>query len=418
MDVIDDMSLPSVIPTESSPLPLPVSDLTIDIIHAEILSKLPPKSLMRFKTVCKYFDAIISSPEFIRLHLRHSLSSNSRLLVTNGSDHTINMYDLNSHSSAPSVTFRWPTYTTSVVGSCNGLLLLKINYDIGRLLPLALVNPFTRTYIEFQTTDPDIVKGYIGFGFDECSNDYKVVVVSGMNKSYSDYRVTTVYSVNLKSWKVVDRAFTSDFMEEPYTRYNGVLVNDNLLHWIIVKRSDRKRRIGCFDIISETWQEDVLFPDHYYDPTRKGNFLDFGVLDGCLFTSFVNQIELFFDVWVMKEYGVHESWTKLLSINIGADLNGGVVPIANPFDESMIRKSKRGFTKAIAIPGGVIPVACRGIDQTEVLFRKRYDSYTLFWYNWKNNSISKPEIPNVYGHQPYFVKESLVRFPNAKQFDA
>ncbi|XP_074266006.1 F-box/kelch-repeat protein At3g23880-like [Silene latifolia] len=410
MDVIDDLSLLSVQPIEP-----PISDLTIDIIQAEILPKLPYKSLMRFKAVCKSFNVLISSREFIRLHLRHSLSSDNRLLVTKGSVCTMDIYDLHSHSSAPSITFCWPSGSPFVVGSCNGLLLIVVDPYINNLLPLVLLNPTTRTYIEFQSTDTNVVRGNIGFGYDDSNDDYKIVVVSDKHNTFGSWRVTSIYSVNLKSWRVVDQLFTSDFMEEPYSWFNGLLINNHLLHWIFLNQSEHKRSIGCFNVISEKWGEDLHFPYYYYyDCNSTGYFLDVGVLNNSLFTSFVDTVNSFFDLWIMKEYGVNESWIKMLRFNIGDDPNGGVVPINKPFNESLLRMA--GFLTLIEVPGGVIPVTYRGKGRSEVLLRRRRDSYTLFCYDWMNNAIVKSEIPNVYGRRPYFVRESLVRLPGAKLF--
>ncbi|XP_074321744.1 F-box protein CPR1-like [Silene latifolia] len=394
------------------PIEPPITSfLPIDLIHAEILPKLPPKSLIRFKTVCKSFNAIISSPEFIHLHLCHSRSSSNRFLVTNSTPRTTDMYDLDSQSSVPTATFSWP-WDTSILGSCNGLLLLTINCHYSKCLHLVLLNPSTRTYVELHSDDKDVVEGNIGFGFgfDDSNNDYKIVVVSDMSDSSNTWRVTTVYSVNLESWKVVDRSLTSDSMKEQIKWYNGILINNHLLHWIFETEFWNYQRIGCFDVISEEWILDVRFPDYYYDRSNKGNFLDLGVLDGYLFTSFVNRVGSLFDVWVMKEYGVQESWIKLLSINIGNDPSGEVVPIAKLFNESMVINA--GTRWKIEIPGGVIPVACRRPGSSEVLLRNRIRSNKLFWYNWVDNAIIKPKIPSVWRHQPYFVKESLVRLPN------
>ncbi|KAK9733700.1 hypothetical protein RND81_04G085600 [Saponaria officinalis] len=380
-----------------------ISYLPIDLIEAEILPKLDPKSLIRFKTVCKSFNAIISSPEFIDLHLRHSLSSNNRFLVTNRpcSDHIIDMYDLNSHSSVPTATFWWP-WDAYILGSCNGLLLISVTSHYADCLHLVLLNPSTRTYVELHSEDRDVVNGNIGFGFDDHSNDYKIVAVSHISNRTSTWRVTSVYSVNLKSWKVVDRALTSDSLTKSYTRHNGLLISNHLLHWIFESSYGYYQRIGCFDVIDEEWIRDIHFPDHYYNCRHKGEFLDVGVLDGCLFTSFVNRVDLLFDVWVMKEYGVQESWIKLLSVNIGNDPSGELVPIAKLFNESTNET-----------PGGVVPGACCGPGSSEVLHRNRIRSNKLFWYNWVDNAVIKPEIPVVWGHQPYFVKPSLVRLPNA-----
>ncbi|KAG0518947.1 hypothetical protein BDA96_09G221500 [Sorghum bicolor] len=47
-------------------------ELSEEIIVEEILVRLPVKSLVRFKSVCKAWRATISDPIFIRAHLRHS----------------------------------------------------------------------------------------------------------------------------------------------------------------------------------------------------------------------------------------------------------------------------------------------------------------------------------------------------------
>ncbi|KAI8561474.1 hypothetical protein RHMOL_Rhmol04G0342700 [Rhododendron molle] len=44
------------------------------------------------------------------------------------------------------------------------------------------------------------------------------------------------------------------------------------------------------------------------------DFSKVGVLDGCLCAVDIHRPESHFDVWVMKKYGVRESWTKLFVV--------------------------------------------------------------------------------------------------------
>uniref|UniRef100_A0A7C8Z358 F-box domain-containing protein n=1 Tax=Opuntia streptacantha TaxID=393608 RepID=A0A7C8Z358_OPUST len=58
------------------------STLPMGILVQELLPRLPVKSLLRFKCVSKFFQTLISTPEFAQRHLRHSLASDdNRLLI-------------------------------------------------------------------------------------------------------------------------------------------------------------------------------------------------------------------------------------------------------------------------------------------------------------------------------------------------
>ncbi|XP_074266011.1 F-box protein CPR1-like [Silene latifolia] len=247
-----------------------------------------------------------------------------------------------------------------------------------------ILNPSTRTYV---LTDGAPRRGNVGFGFDEATEDYKIVNVldehSSGNGNVVKKRITTVYNVRLRTAKIVDRILPDDSMD---VRFGGVLIDNCLLHWMFWSPSKKKRRIGCFDIRVEKWVDDVMLPEYYYNSEHKKYLLDFGVLDGRLFSSFENRVSSCFDVWVMKVYGVPESWVKLFSVTISVDLIGGIVP-----------------------------VACRGVDSSEVLLRQRHTS-KLFWYNKENGSISVAKVPGCLDHQPYVCKGSLVNLPGAKLF--
>jgi hypothetical protein len=50
------------------------SELIPAKLVVEILCRLPPKSLMRFRCVCKSWNSVINDPSFISLHYLHSPS--------------------------------------------------------------------------------------------------------------------------------------------------------------------------------------------------------------------------------------------------------------------------------------------------------------------------------------------------------
>ncbi|CAL5442266.1 unnamed protein product [Camellia sinensis] len=54
-----------------------MSDLIPDEILVKILKRLPTKSLIKFRSVSKSWNSLITSPNFINTHLTHSLTSNS-----------------------------------------------------------------------------------------------------------------------------------------------------------------------------------------------------------------------------------------------------------------------------------------------------------------------------------------------------
>ncbi|KAM6601922.1 hypothetical protein CsatA_021531 [Cannabis sativa] len=108
---------------------------------------------------------------------------------------------------------------------------------------------------------------------------------------------------------------------------DGVLVG-NALHWVVYRKpvSDVSNLIAAFDIVSE---------EYYVVP--QPNFVDcdfhmtLNVLGSCLclIANYTSERSSYFwetkadriDIWVMKDYGVKESWTKLCSVVPSDEIN-------------------------------------------------------------------------------------------------
>ncbi|XP_074313476.1 F-box protein At4g22390-like [Silene latifolia] len=209
----------------------------------------------------------------------------------------------------------------SVVACCESYLLIGCHEG------LILVNPSTRIYRVLPLVYVPSYSDYVRYGMchcldDEFNNDFKIVTIFRYDKGHYDnvdiVREVVVFSLSTNSWKTVEcKRNGRTWIDDP------VLVQNHLLVMILYDGSHygRKMRIGCFDIKAERWSNDVLLPDILLceietNPTQK--FLDdyyhLGVLDGRLRFSCYDMNKSTYNIWVMKDYGVKESWVELMTI--------------------------------------------------------------------------------------------------------
>ncbi|XP_073120256.1 F-box/kelch-repeat protein At3g06240-like [Henckelia pumila] len=212
-----------------------------------------------------------------------------------------------------------------IFGPCNGLVCIALGENV------FLCNPALR---EFKMLPP--IKfpehyykapsplGY-GFGFEELGGVYKVIRIWDVAHIWLDdseymydsdndvheIRVDLYDSVS-NSWKQIE-ANVPDFSESPSI---GFFFN-GLIHWyavtdhyyIVTDREDRPF-ILCFDISSETFLQ-LDFHDGISPRACGLNLMEF---DGSLAMVFCEEPSVI-EIWVMKEYGDKESWTKQFVIS-------------------------------------------------------------------------------------------------------
>ncbi|XP_021735211.1 F-box protein CPR30-like [Chenopodium quinoa] len=167
----------------------------------EILLRLPVKSLIRFKCVCKFWNSIIKTPNFIKLHFNQSLISNSdrHLLLYDESIHSAELND--NHLSFSELQLPLSTQGVQVFGSCNGIICIANKTEI------VLLNPLTKSHSKVPITpDPNSVKPPVrlfGFGYDSKSDDYKVLkLVQWCPRDDMGICVEVeLYSRNNNTWK-------------------------------------------------------------------------------------------------------------------------------------------------------------------------------------------------------------------------
>lgn len=298
--------------------------LPLDVI-TDILLRLPAKSVLRFKSVCKLWYSLINGPGFIRLHLDRSLATRSnRHFVFRAP--TLHLADFDTFDNA--IELDYPFKETEyggahVLGSCHGLLCL---YAFDCLDSLFLYNPTTRTHkilpffpVSSQFHSP---KGHpdTGFGYDYFSGDYKCVRMyqKFYEESGSFESEVFVYCLKADSWRRVQ--------DLPYYFYyhsgRSALV-DGAVHWVGEDGNGVFVPIVRFDLKDETFSSIPLPPNLHKHIYMR---LSVGVIDECL-CLMVNHL-YHCDVWIMKEYGVPGSWMKLFSVKKRESYEDLVRPIS------------------------------------------------------------------------------------------
>ena len=313
----------------------------------DIHLRLPVKSIVRFRCVCKSWCTLFDDPDFISMHLRQaSANSNGRLLFKHLSSSEQEIYSLRSNIAFAEVSrleVPVPSKTDyyQIVGSSNGLICLTESNFKGSYLSLNtfLWNPAIR---EFQTlpkyhinnfTSPLMVVG-LGFAFHPVINDYKVVrIVYFMRNKTSE---ADVYSLRTGSWREVDANICCYI----HSNVSRTFIN-GALHWLAGKKNEMDNTdnlILSFDMAKDVFKE-MMLPDFGYDGLIRKCLADYkGSLSVLFYDAYHSNENC--DVWVMEEYGVAKSWTKHFTIRHEIEI---IIPFEF-FDngEAILQKKKSG----------------------------------------------------------------------------
>ncbi|AES69470.2 putative F-box domain, leucine-rich repeat domain, L domain-containing protein [Medicago truncatula] len=288
---------------------LPLPTLPFDLI-VEIMCRLPVKLLVQLRCLGKSFNYLISDPKFAKKHLRLSIKRHHLIVCPADLSSRVILYDspISSFFSKSGVTqtqLSYPKFqfeNPTNISSCDGILCLTI--DDGSAI---LWNPSIRKLTKLP---PFFVKGEksfwysaYSFGYDRFTDEYKVFVVSLLN--YERKIEVSVHTLGTDYWRRIQ-----DFPFKNAIRYSGIFVSDTV-NWLTTDLSKSNcDEIVSLDLVNESYQ--ILSSP---DLNRESWRLSMGVLRDCLCLSASSTCDMFFDVWVMKEYGNIDSWTKLYSVS-------------------------------------------------------------------------------------------------------
>lgn len=283
---------------ELAPLPIIPQEIII-----EILSRLPVKSLVRFRCVCKSWLSLISDHQFVKKHLDNLVNDDAldpwKLLIHYPKNNlkSCSLYSIfrEPFGYAIGLDYPWKNLArkVTVLGSCNGLVC------ISTLRGCYIWNPSTREskLLPDPTFESKTYNHVVhGFGYDCSGDDYKLVQI-GCTDSENH---VMIYSLRADSWREIQKIPYKIQLDQ-----SGKLVN-GALHW--EAGGTNEWRLVSFDLAREVFQE-VSQPNY-----GNGDYRLFArVLGGCL-CVLCDRAGNCFDVWIMKEYGVKESWTKFASV--------------------------------------------------------------------------------------------------------
>lgn len=285
---------------------------------ADILSRLPVKTIVHCKCVCKTWSHLLSELYFINLHLSRSpvglliyqrYQSGPDCLKIGELEDKPDHHDVHHDPlirSEPKFGLQ-DTLDLWLIGSVDGLVCLW-RYSVDEATYIC--NPVTREYVLLPDNNY-IRKSYAiviyGFGSVASTKQYKVVrFYQGNYPSEEGSYISecAVYTLGEGQWRCLGHV--------PFLvggRQTGVSVNGNL-HWLAYERDNvNSHELVCaFDMETESFQlnasaESAPLGDHEY------YVRSLGILRGCLCVC-DNTSESEFVIWVMKDYGLKESWTK------------------------------------------------------------------------------------------------------------
>ncbi|KAK9724776.1 hypothetical protein RND81_05G097400 [Saponaria officinalis] len=302
------------------------AEIPEELIFSEILTRLPVKTLIKFKLVSKTWNSLISTPLFIKSHLKQTISnpyvpyncvfirSPYYFYILNygaydrcpndrsGEKGLIHVNNLNYYDNG---------VNTFLIGSCNGLVCFGRGGAItGYDYCFYVYNPVMD--LIFDVLDPLGNFQWMlmcGFGYVSCKDDY-LLLVGGLQKRSSK---TFVYDFSLKSktWRKI-RVFDEGELSI-FSGGKGVLVNETL-HWDLTQVWTPGAKSVCgFDLVDETFKE-VEIPLMLLD-NRVNLGFKLCEINGCL-GGWVVFADGVVEMWMLKQYGAWESWMNLFKFDM------------------------------------------------------------------------------------------------------
>ncbi|EYU37192.1 hypothetical protein ABFS82_06G155700 [Erythranthe guttata] len=302
-------------------------------IMLNIFSRLPAKSICRFRCLSKLWSRIFSTTYFlnsVNSQLHRKPDEQSVIFITRPREiiKTIDKIQLNAVSRT--IDFKPSHGWFKILGSCDGLILLQ-TFECR----VFLINPVTVEILEVPPATENRIRTHkYGFGYDPWNDEYKIVEARySMPFVEKSKMAVEVYNVKQRVWKRVE---DSPFIPSP-SRYSHSAYLNGKIHWLVektVEAGDGYSTIAAFDLASEAFKE---------IPLPSGISLNriiwqckLVVFEGwlCIVESKCDSKN---DIWIMKQYEVAESWTKYTFF--GDFFGKNLKPLCSIKDDEMLLSS-------------------------------------------------------------------------------
>ncbi|XP_045791520.1 F-box/kelch-repeat protein At3g23880-like [Trifolium pratense] len=320
--------------------------LPFDLV-TEILSWVPVKFLLQFCCVCKSWNYLISQDsKFHKKQFRLSTTLHDRLhLILTPVPYYFRKFLL--LLSTKKLSF-------GGVSSRDGIFCFGID-----ALSALVFNPSIRTLKKFKLLPPlenppqnHYIQTRYTLMYHLFTDNYKIVAVS----------LTENRQLNVHSHMLGTDYWTRMRSVPFYCRLRmGICVNDDTVDWLVYDVDNCLWHILSLDLEKDSYRK-LLHPLSK-EPYHSN--MAFQELKGCL--CIVSQRPNYSDVWIMKEHGNEQSWTKLLSV---------------PY---MTDPEFHGYRRAMYVSED---------DQVLMQFLKKKKS-SLVIYDFRNDTFNIPKIQNI-----------------------
>nr|AIG62976.1 S-locus F-box protein type-4 [Solanum habrochaites] len=301
-----------------------------------ILLMLPVKSLMRLKCLSKSCYTLVQSSTFVNLHLNRPTTFRDGLILFKRSikqdddlhktilsflsgDDENHLSPINPDLDVPCMTSNYSNDFDQFIGPCQGIVALMDN------LTTVLFNPSTRNYRLLPPSPFNIPPPFsyaiecVGFGFDNISNDYKVIRILDVYLEDHGYpqdfeKKIEVYDVDIDFWRELDHADQN--FPTIYWLPSSQMFYQGSCHWIGISIEDALV-ILSFDLSTETFHT-AKTPDSCY--FMNGPSYGLAVLNDTFTlicyprTERAKNTNEFTYIWLRKDYSGCDSWIKKYTI--------------------------------------------------------------------------------------------------------
>ncbi|CAI9090405.1 OLC1v1025169C1 [Oldenlandia corymbosa var. corymbosa] len=380
----------------------------------EILSRVPAKSLVRFLLVSKSWYSLIRSPSFITTQLKNvrlgEIPGSSSLLLLRrfnilGKIEQFIIYpddndeseavgrevdDMDMDSATKSTDVEFPLKSIvgyhRLVGTCDGLVCLADDF-FSRARAVYLWNPTVRNCLELPspTIDPSFPHSWVlGFGVD-ILGDYKVVrIVYGREDldpdlDYSLPPWVEIFSLNTGFWRRIENVSINSYVTD--FKWSQAFLN-GALHWISYCRLSNTDGVPVSSLILRFHMDDESFNEinlphelTCMPPLDLAVSVYEGLLSVIAYHSAENRSNC--SLWVMRRYGVSESWTRLFTVQLGEGIekvvrfrkNSSVLAVRR--DELVIFDPKTSEIQELGMCGAKRSFCINNFEETLILLGRQ-----------------------------------------------
>ncbi|MFS7906382.1 putative F-box domain-containing protein [Helianthus anomalus] len=331
-----------------------MSDYIPEELVFDILSRLPSKSLLRFRSVCKSWCSLISSSNFKSAHLKTFNLSNPRNFIRHfdlmvDKEYCSVHFDDEALTMVPDTLiefpFRFCNYCTlsflRMIGCVNGVVCLFHGNCDTYEDKIILWNPSIKKQLIVTPAMFNLGRAQYwcliyGFGYDETTDDFKVLRLAYDFRLFSTPRVE-VYSVKngvSRAWFPNDLPCNYSTCLDAWSQvfYNGCV------HWIICDYAigGSTASILTFDMSTERFGS-IALPK--YLVKKPAFYLKLTVVRGCLTVIYTKRPRFSFPgpsgyiISAMTEYKNTDSWALIYDVQFPYDMgrvlrlreNGGIL---------------------------------------------------------------------------------------------